>query len=278
MLHFIGRLMSLTRDLINIADPEQVLNGDRMFRPFMEYQKSWMKYFYPNDTLSYEQDSWFYLQKYMLPLIKQHASSYHVRGIHHLNLDHPQKPNFKDFQKLFYNVSKGFEIQPVNKEIKPLEYFSLIRHRKFPCIEKTRSLDELFCANEPDFWHEAIGHIAPLCFPEIQEFYLQIADYMLSAKSSTQFKKHLAVSWTLTEYGFIKEKEQTKMFGAALVGSHLANMRYLKGIINVERAERASIINSQFFEEHAPLARDDKGHLRFFCLEDLNLERLFIEN
>lgn len=277
MLQFTNRLISLTWDLISNAKPEQILSGQRMFRPFLNYQKSWLTHFYPNDTLNLNKDTWFYLQKYMIPLIKKHASSYHIKGMHRLNLESSQKPTFQEFQDLFYHESKGFTLHPVNKEIEPLEYYSLILQKKFPCIDALRSHEELFCANEPDFWHEAIGHIAPLCFFEVQEFYFQIAEYMLSAKSPLQFEEHLAVAWTITEYAFIKEHDQNKMFGAALVGSHLANMRYLNGYIQVEPATRNSIINSGFYEEHSPIARNENGNLRFFYLDQLNAHPLFKE-
>lgn len=277
MLHFVNQVLSLTRDLVNIADPEQILKGRRMFRPFLKYQKSWLAHFYPDDTIQPEFSAWFYLQKYMIPLIKKHASFYHLNGLSRLKLDTPEEPDFDEFQNLFYVESNGFIIQPVNDEISPNEYFSLILQRKFPCVKKIRSHDELFCANEPDFWHDAIGHIAPLCFKEVQEFYLKIAEYMLSAKTASQFQRHLSVAWTLTEYSFIKEQRQTKMFGAALVGSHLANMRFINGFISVEPAVRELIINSNFYSDYSPLARDDKGNLRFFCMDNLNANQFFLE-
>ena len=241
----------------------------------MKYQTSWLKHFYPHDEFSNKHSSWFYLQKYMLPFIQRYASSYHVKGIHRLKLNENQPPDFAFFQDLFYKTSDGFEIFPVTHEIAPIEYFSLISQKKFPCIKVVRSLQELFCSNEPDFWHESIGHIAPLCFREVQDFYLEISDYMLSAKSASQFQTYLEIAWTLTEYGFIKEQNQNKMFGAALVGSHLANMRYQNDLINVEAADKDNIINSRFYSEEAPLPRGSDGKLRFFCLKSFRISHLF---
>lgn len=77
------------------------------------------------------------------------------------------------------------------------------------------------------------------------------------------------------EYGFIKENGENKMFGAALVGSHLANIGYQQKIISVEKARRDSIINSGFFDEHTPLLRNAKGQLQFFGLEELSIDQLF---
>lgn len=275
MFYFLKQFTSIILDSINAAKPEQILTGKKMFRPFMEYQKSWMTYFYPGETISADYPAWFYLQKYMMPLIKTNASYYHIEGIRRLNLDADQQPDFNEFQHLFANASNGFKIQPVFDEIEPKEYFTLIQQKKFPCINRMRSKEELFCADEPDFWHEAIGHLAPLCFQEVQEFYLQIADYMLAAKTKKQFERQLAVAWTLLEYGFIKEHGQNKMFGAALVGSHLANMRFLKGLIKIEPANRAAIIDSGFSEVSAPLPRDNNGHMRYFYLDHLKIAQLF---
>lgn len=274
MLHFTKKVLDLSWALLTPVAPEKILRGDKLFRPLTKYQHAWIKYFYPDDTINTEIDPWIYLQKYMMPLIKKHASSYHLKGIQYLALDKQEKPNFKSFQQRFFEISRGFQIEPVSHEINPFDYFSLISQKKFPCIDRLRDHDELFCANAPDFWHEAIGHIAPLCFEEVQTFYLEMADHLLASKSSSQFKQRLTVVWTLMEYGFLRENDQSKMFGAALVGSHLANMRYLHRLISIEPAERTSITDSKFDDEQLPNARDIDGKLRFFCLNDLKTDLL----
>lgn len=275
MMNVARQLMNYSWDYLFAAKPDAILSGEKSFRPFMKYQQAWLSRFYPADWVSHDKHVWFYLQKYMLPLIMQYASSYHVEGIVKLGLDKPRKPNFIAFQKTFADQANGFEIEAVDDEIDPVEYFTLIRARKFPCVANLRTHRELFCASEPDFWHEAIGHLAPLCFREVQDFYLEIADYMLSAKTTTEFNDHLAVAWTLMEYGFLQENGQDKMFGAALVGSHLANMRYRHGVIHVEEARRAAILSSGFFAEDAPLPRLPDGRLRFFSMPRLHAASYF---
>lgn len=275
MLSFISNPIQLTRDLLYPVQPEQILYGNKLFRSFMKFQTAWCHYFYPNVTLDEKTDSWFYLQKFIMPLIVKHASFYHLSGINKLKLNHLQKPDFKEFSQLFFVESNGFQLEPVNHELAAKEYFSIIKEKKFPCIEKMRFMNELFCALEPDFWHEAIGHIAPLCFKEVQQFYLDIAEIMLTTKNDKDFNKKLALAWTLTEYGFIKENGQHKMFGAALVGSHLAHMRYLHNIIRVEAADPAAIIGSQFYSETAAVPKNTDGTIRFFSMDHLDVEKLF---
>lgn len=276
MMHSIVQFSSIIRDLIIPPGIPAILSGKRMLRPFMRDQLAWINYFsnerYTKEKLS-QQNAWYYLQKEVMPLIKQQGSSYHVRGIEKLALDVNVMPEFDEFQSRFYEMSQGFELQQVESEISPTTYFSLIQQKKFPCITRIRPLNEIFCGNEPDFWHEAIGHIAPLCFQEVQTFYLTIAEKMLSA-SETDFAAHLAVSWTLTEYAFINEHGQHKMFGAALIGSHLAHMRYRLSYLSIEEANRQHIIDSGFFNETSPVPRDEQGRLQFFCLKDLSLNHL----
>jgi phenylalanine-4-hydroxylase len=278
MLSTIQFYANLAKDLILPASPKELLSGKRFFRPFMHYQKSWASWFYPNDIIDHKGKAWFYLQKYMMPLINKHASLFHIEGIRRLKLDNLEKPDFYEFQKMFTLESNGFSLQIVEDEIEPLKYFEMIRDKKFPCVQKLRSLNRLFCGSGPDFWHEAIGHIAPLCFSEVQELYLTVADYMLAAKSKDEFQQRLAIAWTLTEYGFIKENDKHKMFGAALVGSHLCHMRYLHGMIQIETAQRESIITSGFYSEtETPqLARNVDGKLRFFCMDNFNIGNLFL--
>jgi phenylalanine-4-hydroxylase len=277
MINLAKKVAMLSWDLLTPVAPEQILRGNKLFRPLMKYQNAWIKHFYPGDTLKNEISSWVYLQQYMMPFIKKNASSYHLKGIEYLSLDKTEKPNFKIFQQRFHEISCGFKIEPVTHEITPFEYFTLISQKKFPCIERLRDHNEIFCANEPDFWHEAIGHIAPLCFEEVQAFYLEIAEHLLSANTKAQFNKRLAIAWTLMEYGFIKENGQNKMFGAALVGSHLANMRYLRKYISIVPADEKSIIDSGFYNEDSPKAKGRNGEFRFFCLNHLKAGRLFKE-
>jgi phenylalanine-4-hydroxylase len=277
MIHLAKKVVKLSWDLLTPVEPEQILSGNKLFRPLMKYQNAWIKHFYPGDTIKDEINPWVYLQKYMMPLIKKHASSYHLKGIEYLALDKTEKPNFELFQQRFNEISCGFKIEPVTHEITPFDYFTLISQKKFPCIERLRDHNEIFCANEPDFWHEAIGHVAPLCFGEVQSFYLEIAKHLLSARTNSQFKKRLSVAWTLMEYGFIKENDQTKMFGAALVGSHLANMRYLHNYISIAPADQNSIIDSGFHDDDSPKVKGMNGEFLFFCLNNLNTDMLFEE-
>lgn len=277
MLHLIRQGASLARDLISpTASPQQILTGERMFRPFLRYQHSWLRHFYPGETLQSDISTWTYLQKFMMPLIKQRASQHHLDGIQKLALECHEKPDFNDFSERFFQVSNGFQMVRACEEIEPAEYFTLISQRKFPCINTLRSHDELFCANEPDFWHEAIGHLAPLCSPQVQDFYIDIADHVLSVKSHTDFENKMAIAWTILEYGFIKQCGLVKMFGAALVGSHLAHMRYQYQHISIEPATGSAIINSGFYTEDTPLARNHRNKIRFFCLDRLNAKDLFI--
>lgn len=275
MLHHTLQIASLIRDLAFPATPNKILSGKRMFRAHINYQQAWLKHFYPDETISSSVDTWQYLQKFTMPLLQQRASSYHLDGIRKLKLDQNQRPVFDDFRELFYVQSNGFEIHPSTEEIEPREYFELISHRKFPCVQRIRSHHELFCANEPDFWHEATGHLAPLCDTRVQEFYAQCAEYILHSKDEQTFEEHMAVAWTLMEYGYIKQCGLTKMFGAALAGSHLAHMRHSQQFIAIEPAVRSAIIQSGFYLESTPVPRNHRGKFRFFCMDNLDTRALF---
>lgn len=274
MMNTVSNVLSLSRDLITTVRPEKILQGRKIFRPFRKFQDAWIDYVYPGESIDDNVSVWSHLQKYVVPLIKKHASLYHVQGMELLDLDQIEPPDFKQFQQKFETAARGFVIEPVTHEIAAREYFSLIQQRRFPCIERIRSHDELFCGNKPDFWHEAVGHLAPLCFPAVQEFYLRMADWMLADKSAAQFEEDLAVAWTLMEYGFLLQNGKPKMFGAALVGSHLAHVRYMRGMIGVEAADRSKIIRSGFYTRGGVLPRDRNGKIRFFCMDKLEVARV----
>lgn len=256
----------ILRDWVAPPSVQQILTGERLFRPYLSYQKRWMKYFYPEDDFDVAKSSWYYLQKYMLPLIEESASSYHKQGLELLALKCEDKPDFSDFQKKFASVANGFTVIKARSEIPPKEYFTLILNKQFPCVVSMRPVSGVFCTNAPDFWHEAMGHLTALCANEIQEIYQEYAAFVLSAKSNHEFNQRMAVAWTLMEYGFIKEAGQTKMFGAALVGSHLAHMRYRANLISIESCSQEAIIESRFYNESGVFAKTPEGKFRFFTL------------
>lgn len=256
----------MLRDWMSPASPLQILKGERLFRPYLSYQKRWMQYCYPQDTLDITKSSWHYLQKYMLPLLEKNASSYHLQGLELLELKCENQPDFESFKMHFAKVANGFTIINANYEIPPKEYFTLIKNKQFPCIATMRPISGVFCTNAPDFWHEAIGHLTALCFPEVQEIYAEYAAFVLEAKTPNDFNQRMAIAWTLMEYGFIKQAGIPKMFGAALVGSHLAHIRYQSNLITLEPSSHQAILDSQFYSESAALAKTKEGKFRFFCI------------
>ncbi|KTD03796.1 phenylalanine-4-hydroxylase [Legionella geestiana] len=274
-MHFVIRQgMRLLSEALSPPAPHEILQGERLFRPFLRQQRAWMRHFYPGDTLEKHRPSWQYLQKYLSPLIQASGSRWHCEGIMRLGLHSQDAPDFSEFARRFHGESNGFSIHPVKGEIEPVTYFSLIAQKKFPCIPEMRHNDSLFCGSEPDFWHEAIGHLAPLCFPEVQDFYLSVADKILSSSGTPRYERNLAIAWTLSEYGFLREGDSPKMFGAALVSSHLAHMRYLHNYLCVEPASAKVILESGFYEADRAIARDEAGRQRFFCMDTLNIDAL----
>ena len=85
----------------------------------MTYQNAWLAHFYPknNEIIHLDHDPWFYLHQYMLPLIMQHASHYHIEGIFKLKLNLAEKPDFAEFKNNFAEEANGFTIEMVDEEI-----------------------------------------------------------------------------------------------------------------------------------------------------------------
>lgn len=230
--------------------------------PKIENQVLWAKKL-SNRALDLNQSSWQTLQQFTLPLISKHACSSHIQGIKKLGLNQDTIPNFEKFCDDVCRLS-GWEIVSCDGELPANDFFKLISQKKFPAVNKMRPLNAVFCGYEPDFWHEAVGHISLLIDPAYSDLYQRVAHRILN------HPEDLAIFWVLLEYGFIKEEENIKAFGAAFVGSFMALQRLERKYISLEPYSENNILRSGIFDQSVGPRRTLCGKIKFYYINSLN--------
>lgn len=214
-----------------------------------------------------------------LPLTFEFASTAHLRGLERLNIANAiSPPTFENIQQLLQEHSQ-WKLVHTTHELSSTEFFTLLAQRKFPFINELRPIHEVFCGSKPDYWHEVVGHIALLFDKNFADFYQNMAKLYLTLLASNQDTKaqHLQqVLWILFEYGFIKENNQNKAFGAAIVGSALSLLRLKKNVLAVEPFYPKVALDSGLYDEHSAVPRNPKGQIRMFAIESIQIAELQI--
>lgn len=251
---------------------KQHLRGRLVLRPGLKFQKVWAGQLSPELRFEDNIGSWRLLQRFVLPLIFEHGSHYHCLGIQSLGLDRDEPPEFNDFCSLVYEAY-GWSITLSEGELSAQDFFELLSRKKIPCVRQLRPIAEVFAASKPDFWHEAIGHIAVLGNSEASDFYQWCGSLIsgLYREGYEQIAKDTAgILWVLMEYGLIIEGNETKSFGAALTGSYMGLQRFRGGYIFPESNWTCeAILQSRLHIDGATLPRNRGQEIILYAMTDL---------
>ena len=243
----------------------------------LSHQKVWAETFAPHLDFDPSLDPWTLLQNFTTPLILNFASRAHLQGLREFGLLESEMPIYSDFAKKVEQTT-GWKIEHCERQLESLEYFSLIARKILPCNSALRPSSGVLCGNSPDFWHEAIGHIAPFIDPKVSEFYQHCGQLYVDLVEQGQFDQAYRlerVLWTILEYGFLNEEGTTKAFGAALTGSFVALTKWQIGKWSTQKFTVDSVLESKFYD--LTPARDSEGRVLFFEMESLSSALLEID-
>ncbi|MGE0527637.1 MAG: hypothetical protein AB7G93_07515 [Bdellovibrionales bacterium] len=175
-------------------------------------------------------ETWRRLYDYLWPRLEVHASRIHCCGIARLGYNPTRIPEFSAFVERV-KVETGWTVVEAGGELDPLEFFRLLANKKFPVVRSMRPENQLYGGIDPDFWHEAFGHIPHLTDPGFSDLYhwFGCAAVQAGERNTKRVDDLSKLYWSIVEYGFLRERRDTKLFGAALIASPLAVERFLAG-------------------------------------------------
>jgi len=143
------------------------------------------------------------------------------------------------FSKLGMNQSKRPKAPELTKAIKPytgysfiqtdkniildqIDWYSMIANFQMPLTSFVRTPEELDYCDEPDIWHDIMGHIPFLAEQNYSDMYQLLAKTYISAfnqKRNDLLKELDFVGGMLIELGLIRESSGLKAFGATFYSS-----------------------------------------------------------
>jgi len=146
-----------------------------------------------------------------------------ISGFSKLGIDHSKRPTAQNLTKAIAPYT-SYVFEQTNDHIilEQRAWYAKIAEYKMPLTCFLRTPEELNYCDEPDIWHDIMGHIPFLAQQDYSEMYQLLAKTYIHAFDSnrTDLLKELDfVGGMLIELGLIRENHGIKAFGSTLYSS-----------------------------------------------------------
>eukprot|EP00347_Sterkiella_histriomuscorum_P015003 403358683 len=173
------------------------------------------------------------------------------------NIEIPQLAELSNFLKRNY----GWVLKPVPGLISNRDYFLALANKVYCCSQSIRRAQDVEFSPYPDYIHDFLGHILPLSSPKVSKILYEIGQLSIGA-SEEQLEILTDAYWKAFEIGFIKQKNEFKAIGGAVLSSHSELMNALN---NKQYINRLELIN---YQEKSKID-DLEVQNQYFYIEDL---------
>jgi len=187
--------------------PKQTIHSKRSFNPAQDDQ------------------NWNYLFKTHFQNLQSlnAISSIWISGFSKIGLDHSKRPLAEELTNAISQYT-GYEFIQTSDNVilEQIEWYRMIANFQMPLTNFVRTPEELDYCNEPDLWHDVIGHIPFLAEQNYSDMYQLLAESYIKAYDlgrEDKLKELDFVGGMLIELGLIKEDSGLKALGSTFYSS-----------------------------------------------------------
>jgi phenylalanine-4-hydroxylase len=146
-----------------------------------------------------------------------------ISGFSKLGIDQSKRPRAEDLTRVVYPYT-GFSFIQSNKSIilEQDDWYKMIANSQMPFTCFLRTPAELGYCDEPDIWHDIMGHVPFLAEKNYANMYRLLARTYLRAHEANRqdlLQQLDFIGGLIIELGLIKEPSGIKAFGATLYSS-----------------------------------------------------------
>ncbi len=145
------------------------------------------------------------------------ACQEYLDGLNALNLTKDSVPQLPDVSKTLKKMT-GWGLVQVEAIISAREFFELLSVRKFPVATFIRIFDELDYVQEPDIFHELVGH-CPMLTNQIYADFMHKYAQMVLTFPEKDWPLLQRLFWFTVEFGLIYTTNGLRIYGGGILSS-----------------------------------------------------------
>ncbi|NNF35526.1 MAG: hypothetical protein HKN68_15575 [Saprospiraceae bacterium] len=146
-----------------------------------------------------------------------------ISGLSKLGIDHSKRPRAEDLTKAIQPYT-GYTFVQTKENIilEQIDWYKMIANYEMPLTSFVRTPEELEYCDEPDIWHDIMGHIPFLAEKKYSDMYQLLAHTYINAFKAERedlLKELDFVGGMIIELGLIREPSGLKAFGSTFYSS-----------------------------------------------------------
>ncbi len=164
-----------------------------------------------------ENEVWKALYNQQMSLLPNRACDEYFTGLEMLKLTPDCIPQLPDIDRVLQQAT-GWETAAVPALISFAEFFELLANKRFPVATFIRTKDDFQYLQEPDIFHEVMGHCPLLTNPAFAAFTETYGKLGLQAtKEERVFLARLY--WFTVEFGLVRQHGKLRIVGGGILSS-----------------------------------------------------------
>lgn len=205
-----------TRTDVSTSPSNQTLESIKQpYEPYVSRQADDAGIIHYNDE---ENAMWQALLARQQEQIPNRACHEYIEGLDKLQLSNTHIPQLKDIDEVLL-ASTGWQTQSVPALISFGKFFKLLADKRFPVATFIRRPEHMDYIEEPDIFHEIVGHCPLLTHPAFATF--NQAYGQLGLNASKQERLYLArLYWFTIEFGLVGQNPaERRIYGGGILSS-----------------------------------------------------------
>lgn len=202
---------------------------------------------YP-DYLDEDHETWRILVERQMDQLPGRACEAYLRGQEVLQLEADRIPSLANLSRRLEDAT-GWKVANVPGLIHEKDFFELLANRIFPSTNYVRGREELDYTPAPDCFHDIFGHMPMLTQPDFADFYQLFGQAALNGKGAVRPKLE-AFHWFTVEFGLIRERGETRIFGAGIVSSNEEVTHALSDAVTTRPFNPEVLVNTEYEVYH----------------------------
>ncbi|MGZ8457507.1 MAG: phenylalanine 4-monooxygenase [Gemmatirosa sp.] len=197
------------------ADPRHAIRPSPSPRPEVDVHAPTYGYAYTDE----EHEVWATLYARRMVTLADTGSVAVLAGIEAVGLRPDRVPDLREVNARLARRT-GWSAVPVGGFLPPKPFFASLAQRRFPTTTSVRPRAQLDYLPEPDVFHDVFGHVPLHADPTFAGCLQRFGVLGLLAESDAQVEQVARLFWFTVEFGLVRERGATRVYGSGLVSSH----------------------------------------------------------